>query len=83
MSWEVDELRFKELLPKLLMKCEVGAEMLLRVVVSLAALFGTTNFEFSSSMRVVNSSILSFKDEICSERCIITPYRRSTVIFPT
>lgn len=70
----------REPLPKLVMKWEVGADPLHVSAWSdmfcwLGELFFMVNLEFSSSMRFVNSSILSLRAEIWSESWLIAPYK--------
>lgn len=68
----------REPLPKLVMKYEVGADPLHVSVWSdifcwLGEFLLVFNLEFSSSMRFVNSSILSLRAEIWSESWLIAP----------
>ena len=62
----------KQPLSRLEMKYEVGAEPLHTsawtvMLCCVGEFLLQLSFEFSSSIRFVNSSILSFSDDICSE----------------
>ena len=70
----------KQPLSRLEMKYEVGAEPLQTsawtvMLCCVGEFLLQLSFEFSSSIRFVNSSILSFSDDICSESWVINPYK--------
>jgi hypothetical protein len=82
-SWEEDDewgiMEFvKQPLSRPEMKYEVGADPLQTSVwidklCCVGEFLLQLNFELSSSIRLVNSSILSLRDDICSESRVINP----------